>query len=105
MVYFHVRREKKIKSFIEQKVFTSCLLNNKMEENQKGVLHMEVQDHLETAEGRGQSVWRSMSLFLVPLLLSNVLQSVGQLVGMVFVGRWLELMRLPPYRLFPLFFC
>ncbi|MEH7663812.1 MATE family efflux transporter, partial [Bacillus velezensis] len=50
---------------------------------------MEVQDHLETAEGRGQSVWRSMSLFLVPLLLSNVLQSVVQLVGMVFVVRWL----------------
>lgn len=50
---------------------------------------MVVQDNLETAEGPGQSVWRSMSLFLVPLLLSNVLQSVGQLVGMVFVGRWL----------------
>ena len=26
---------------------------------------------------------------LVPLLLSNVLQSVGQLFGMVVVGRWL----------------
>ncbi|QBG56340.1 hypothetical protein D2M30_2010 [Bacillus amyloliquefaciens] len=35
MIYFHVRRKKKIKSFIEQKVFTTCLLNNKMEENQK----------------------------------------------------------------------
>lgn len=27
---------------------------------------MEVQDNLETSEDRGQSVWRSMSLFLVP---------------------------------------
>ena len=30
-----------------------------------------------------------MSMFLVPLLLSNILQSVGQLFGMVVVGRWL----------------
>lgn len=66
---------------------------------------MEVQDHLETAEGRGQSVWRSMSLFLVPLLLSNVLQSVGQLVGMVFVGRWLGVDALAAVSsFFPLFF-
>lgn len=51
------------------------------------------------------SVWRSMSLFLVPLLLSNVLQSVGQLVGMVAVGRWLGVDALAAVSsFFPLFF-
>ncbi|MEC1625824.1 MATE family efflux transporter [Bacillus mojavensis] len=51
------------------------------------------------------SVWRSMSLFLVPLLLSNVLQSVGQLIGMVAVGRWLGVDALAAVSsFFPLFF-
>lgn len=30
-----------------------------------------------------------MSIFLVPLLLSNILQSIGQLVSIVLVGRWI----------------
>lgn len=38
---------------------------------------------------RKKATWKAMSMFLVPLLLSNILQSVGQLFGMVVVGRWL----------------
>lgn len=46
-----------------------------------------------------------MSMFLVPLLLSNVLQSVGQLFGMVVVGRWLGVNDLAAISaFFPLFF-
>ena len=42
---------------------------------------------------------------LVPLLLSNVLQSVGQLFGMVVVGRWLGVNDLAAISaFFPLFF-
>ena len=41
---------------------------------------------------------------LVPLLLSNVLQSVGQLFGMVVVGRWLGVNDLALYRLSFLYF-
>ncbi|MCY9431921.1 hypothetical protein MOF37_21730, partial [Bacillus spizizenii] len=37
------------------------------------------QEQPVTQKKSNPSVWRSMSLFLVPLLLSNVLQSVGQL--------------------------
>jgi putative MATE family efflux protein len=44
-------------------------------------------------------------MFLVPLLLSNVLQSVGQLFGMVVVGRWLGVNDLAAISaFFPLFF-
>ncbi|MGH0665345.1 MATE family efflux transporter [Bacillus paranthracis] len=46
-----------------------------------------------------------MSMFLVPLLLSNILQSVGQLFGMVVVGRWLGVNELAAISaFFPLFF-
>ena len=43
----------------------------------------------QKSETEHKPIWKSMSMFLVPLLLSNVLQSVGQLFGMVVVGRWL----------------
>ncbi len=36
-----------------------------------------------------QSLVKSMSIFLIPLLLSNILQSIGQLVSIVLVGRWI----------------
>ncbi|WP_244547984.1 MULTISPECIES: MATE family efflux transporter [unclassified Bacillus (in: firmicutes)] len=46
-----------------------------------------------------------MSMFLIPLLLSNVLQSLGQLFGMVVVGRWLGINELAAISaFFPLFF-
>ncbi|ENQ3079337.1 MATE family efflux transporter [Bacillus cereus] len=50
-------------------------------------------------------IWRSMAMFLIPLLLSNVLQSLGQLFGMVVVGRWLGINELAAISaFFPLFF-
>ncbi|HHT7190998.1 TPA: MATE family efflux transporter [Bacillus cereus] len=56
-------------------------------------------------ESESKPIWRSMSTFLVPLLLSNVLQSVGQLFGMVVVGRWLGVNDLAAISaFFPLFF-
>ncbi|TBX44301.1 MATE family efflux transporter [Bacillus thuringiensis] len=52
-----------------------------------------------------KATWKSMSMFLVPLLLSNILQSVGQLFGMVVVGRWLGVKELAAISaFFPLFF-
>ncbi|ENQ3108042.1 MATE family efflux transporter [Bacillus cereus] len=46
-----------------------------------------------------------MAMFLIPLLLSNVLQSLGQLFGMVVVGRWLGMNELAAISaFFPLFF-
>ncbi|QED50212.1 MATE family efflux transporter [Cytobacillus dafuensis] len=46
-----------------------------------------------------------MLLFLIPLLLSNILQSIGQLFGMVIVGRWLGVNELAAISaFFPLFF-
>ncbi|EMJ6443712.1 MULTISPECIES: MATE family efflux transporter [Bacillus] len=52
-----------------------------------------------------KATWKSMSMFLVPLLLSNILQSVGQLFGMVVVGRWLGMNELAAISaFFPLFF-
>ncbi|MFJ8531454.1 MATE family efflux transporter [Bacillus sp. NPDC094106] len=66
--------------------------------NQEGV---ESQNH----ERERKPIWKSMSMFLVPLLLSNVLQSVGQLFGMVVVGRWLGVNDLAAISaFFPLFF-
>ncbi|WP_018782478.1 MATE family efflux transporter [Bacillus sp. 95MFCvi2.1] len=65
---------------------------------QEGV---ESQNH----EKEKKPIWKSMSMFLVPLLLSNVLQSVGQLFGMVVVGRWLGVNDLAAISaFFPLFF-
>ncbi|MGK8684669.1 MATE family efflux transporter [Bacillus cereus] len=56
-------------------------------------------------ESESKPIWQSMSMFLVPLLLSNVLQSVGQLFGMVVVGRWLGVNDLAAISaFFPLFF-
>ncbi|WP_176540914.1 MATE family efflux transporter [Bacillus cereus] len=59
----------------------------------------------QNQQKEGKPIWKSMSVFLVPLLLSNVLQSVGQLFGMVVVGRWLgeqDLAAISAF--FPLFF-
>ncbi len=56
-------------------------------------------------ETENKPIWRSMSMFLIPLLLSNVLQSLGQLFGMVVVGRWLGINDLAAISaFFPLFF-
>ncbi|KXI79091.1 MATE family efflux transporter [Bacillus cereus] len=56
-------------------------------------------------ESESKPIWKSMSMFLVPLLLSNVLQSVGQLFGMVVIGRWLGVNDLAAISaFFPLFF-
>ncbi|PEA53553.1 MATE family efflux transporter [Bacillus pseudomycoides] len=59
-----------------------------------------------TEEGtESKTIWRSMAMFLIPLLLSNVLQSLGQLFGMVVVGRWLGINDLAAISaFFPLFF-
>lgn len=68
-------------------------------ENMKESVELQNQDMKE------KPIWKSMSMFLVPLLLSNVLQSVGQLFGMVVVGRWLgehDLAAISAF--FPLFF-
>lgn len=58
------------------------------------------------ATGRGEPpLWRSMFTFLIPLILSNALQSIGQLVGTVVVGRWLGVDALGAISaFFPLFF-
>ncbi|MEK0220506.1 MATE family efflux transporter [Bacillus proteolyticus] len=59
----------------------------------------------QQSEKGNKPIWKSMSMFLVPLLLSNVLQSVGQLFGMVVVGRWLGVNDLAAISaFFPLFF-
>ncbi|KAB2452447.1 MATE family efflux transporter [Bacillus sp. CH126_4D] len=56
-------------------------------------------------ENESKPIWKSMSMFLIPLLLSNVLQSIGQLFGMVVVGRWLGVNDLAAISaFFPLFF-
>ena len=60
---------------------------------------------LKNQEKGERATWKSMSMFLVPLLLSNILQSVGQLFGMVVVGRWLGVNELAAISaFFPLFF-
>jgi putative MATE family efflux protein len=59
----------------------------------------------QKSETEHKPIWKSMSMFLVPLFLSNVLQSVGQLFGMVVVGRWLGVNDLAAISaFFPLFF-
>jgi len=58
------------------------------------------QQHLDN-----QPVWRPMLVFLIPLILSNALQSVGQLAGSIVVGRWLGVDALAAISaFFPLFF-
>ncbi|HDR8043303.1 TPA: MATE family efflux transporter [Bacillus cereus] len=60
---------------------------------------------LKNQQKEEKATWKSMSMFLVPLLLSNILQSVGQLFGMVVVGRWLGVNELAAISaFFPLFF-
>ncbi|QEL82449.1 MATE family efflux transporter (plasmid) [Bacillus sp. JAS24-2] len=60
---------------------------------------------LKNQQKEEKATWKSMSMFLVPLLLSNILQSVGQLFGMVVVGRWLGVKELAAISaFFPLFF-
>lgn len=50
-------------------------------------------------------IWRSMLMFLVPLILSNALQSVGQLAGSIIVGRSIGVNALAVISaFFPLFF-
>lgn len=50
-------------------------------------------------------VWRAMLIFLVPLMLSNALQSIGQLAGSIVVGRWLGVNALAAISaFFPMFF-
>lgn len=50
-------------------------------------------------------IWHLMLVFLLPLILSNGLQSVGQLVGSIVVGRWLGVTALAAISaFFPLFF-
>ncbi|WP_144610869.1 MATE family efflux transporter [Bacillus cereus] len=63
------------------------------------------ESHKLESESKSKPIWKSMSMFLVPLLLSNVLQSIGQLFGMVVVGRWLGVNDLAAISaFFPLFF-
>jgi putative MATE family efflux protein len=48
---------------------------------------------------------RPMIIFLIPLLLSNILQSIGQVFGMIVVGHWLGVNALAAISaFFPLFF-
>jgi putative MATE family efflux protein len=56
-------------------------------------------------EGTAAPIWRTMCVFLIPLILSNALQSIGQFVGSVIVGRWLGVDALAAISsFFPLFF-
>ncbi len=51
------------------------------------------------------TVMKPMLLFLVPLLFSNIMQSIGQLVGMMIIGRWLGVDSVAAISaFFPLFF-
>ncbi|BFH59881.1 MATE family efflux transporter [Paenibacillus azoreducens] len=53
----------------------------------------------------GPGVYRAMIAFLIPLILSNALQSVGQLAGTIVVGRWIGVDALAAISaFFPLFF-
>ncbi|HBV96346.1 MAG: multidrug transporter MatE [Peptococcaceae bacterium BICA1-7] len=60
---------------------------------------------MEETLSKSKPVWRLMLVFLVPLILSNALQSVGQLIGSIVVGRWLGVEALAAISaFFPLFF-
>lgn len=51
------------------------------------------------------AVWRSMLVFLIPLILSNALQSIGQFLSSLIVGRWLGVDALAAISsFFPMFF-
>lgn len=50
-------------------------------------------------------LWKMMLVFLIPLMISNVLQSIGQLVGSIFLGRWIGVEALAAVSaFFPIFF-
>lgn len=62
---------------------------------------------MKIIESRKQklTLLRPMVIFLIPLLLSNILQSIGQVFGMVIVGHWLGENALAAISaFFPLFF-
>ena len=68
-------------------------------------LTIAVQEIDQRATGRQKPIWRVMAVFLIPLMLSNALQSVGQLLGTIVVGRWLGVNALAAISaFFPLFF-
>ncbi|MED0675926.1 MATE family efflux transporter [Aneurinibacillus thermoaerophilus] len=59
----------------------------------------------QSKETSNHPVWYSMFMFLIPLIISNALQSIGQLAGSVVVGRWLGVDALAAISaFFPLFF-
>lgn len=59
----------------------------------------------KTEDPSQKTVMKSMLLFLVPLLFSNIMQSIGQLVGMVIIGRSLGVDSVAAISaFFPLFF-
>jgi putative MATE family efflux protein len=50
-------------------------------------------------------LWKTMLLFLIPLMISNALQSIGQLVGSILLGRWIGVEALAAVSaFFPIFF-
>lgn len=54
---------------------------------------------------RGTPLWKTMLLFLIPLMISNALQSIGQLVGSILLGRWIGVEALAAVSaFFPIFF-
>ncbi len=64
-----------------------------------------MQDTVKVVSGEETPMWRKMALFLIPLMLSNALQSIGQLIGTIVVGRWLGVNALAAISaFFPLFF-
>ncbi len=52
-----------------------------------------------------QPLWREMLVFLIPMMLSNALQSIGQLVSSIVLGRWIGVNALAAVSaFFPIFF-
>ncbi|MBP1934041.1 putative MATE family efflux protein [Ammoniphilus resinae] len=63
------------------------------------------QEVVNSQGNENQTVMRPMLIFLIPLILSNALQSIGQLAGSIFVGRWVGVDALAAISaFFPLFF-
>ena len=75
-------------------------------ESTAGALTSEVLPKQQKWKGMdNEPIWRSMLTFLVPLIVSNALQSVGQLVSSIVVGRWIGVNALAAISgFFPLFF-
>lgn len=73
-------------------------MNSLQESNKEGTI-------AQSKEMGNPAIWRTMFMFLLPLLFSNALQSIGQLVGSIVVGRWLGVNALAAISaFFPLFF-